>query len=78
MNSIIHNLANLNNDSNELKPGSTFTIKNSNKIYVLIGYTAERNIVYFEESDNTWINNIQVNSNTVVDNVVYYNNLHRI
>lgn len=58
-----------------LHPGSKFTIKNCDKIYVLLGYTSNRNIVYFEESDKTWINNLQVNSNSVIDNIVYYNKL---
>jgi hypothetical protein len=58
-------------DYNNLYPGSKFTIKNSNEIYTLIGYTSSRNIVYFNDKNTNYINNLIVSDNDVIDDVVF-------
>jgi hypothetical protein len=53
-----------------LYPGSKFTIKNSQDIYTLIGYTSNRNIVYFDDKNTNYINNILISDN-IIDKVVF-------
>ncbi len=54
-----------------LYPGSKFTIKNSNDIYTLVGYTSNRNIVYFDDKNTNFVNNLLVSNNDVIDNIVF-------
>jgi hypothetical protein len=58
-------------DYNNLYPGSKFTIKNSNNIYTLVGYTSNRNIVYFDDKNTNYVNNLLVSNNDVIDDVVF-------
>ncbi len=53
-----------------LYPGSKFTIKNSQDVYTLIGYTSNRNIVYFDDKNTNYINNILISDN-IIDKVVF-------
>ena len=54
-----------------LYPGSKFTIKNSEDVYTLIGYTSNRNIVYFDDKNTNYINNLLVSNKDIIDNVVF-------
>ncbi len=54
-----------------LYPGSKFTIKNSNDIYTLVGYTSNRNIVYFDDKNTNFVNNLLVSNNDVIDDIVF-------
>ncbi len=54
-----------------LFPGSKFTIKNSQDIYTLVGYTSNRNIVYFDDKNTNYVNNLIVSDNSVIDNIVF-------
>ncbi len=54
-----------------LFPGSKFTIKNSQDIYTLVGYTSNRNIVYFDDKNTNYVNNLIVSDNSVINNVVF-------
>lgn len=55
-----------------LYPGSKFTIKNSQDVYTLIGYTSNRSIVYFDDKNTNYINNILVSDKNVIDKVVFF------
>lgn len=54
-----------------LYPGSKFTIKNSQNVYTLIGYTSNRNIVYFDDTNTNYINNLLVSNKNVIDDIVF-------
>ncbi len=54
-----------------LYPGSKFTIKNSNDIYTLVGYTSNRNIVYFDDKNTNYVNNLLVSNNDIIDDIVF-------
>ncbi len=58
-------------DYNNLYPGSKFTIKNSNDIYTLVGYTSNRNIVYFNDKNTNYVNNLIVSENNIIANIVF-------
>jgi hypothetical protein len=54
-----------------LYPGSKFTIKDSQTVYTLIGYTSNRNIVYFDDKHTNYINNIMVADINNIDKVLF-------
>jgi hypothetical protein len=55
-----------------LYPGSKFTIENSENVYILVGYTSARNIVYFNENNTNFSNNLLVSNKNVIDKVVFF------
>jgi hypothetical protein len=55
-----------------LYPGTKFTIENSKNVYTLLGYTSNRNIVYFDDNNTNYINNLIVTSKDVIDKVVFF------
>ncbi len=61
----------INNKYTNLYPGSKFTIKNSNNVYILLGYNSDRNIVYFDDNNINYINNLSVGNIDIINNVVY-------
>jgi hypothetical protein len=61
-------------DNNNLFPGTKFTIKDSEDVFTLIGYTSDRNIVYFNDNNddnNHYINNIQVSNKNIINKIIF-------
>jgi len=54
-----------------LYPGSKFTIGNSEQVYTLLGYTSDRNIVYFDENNTNFSNNLIVSSKDIISKIVF-------
>ncbi len=54
-----------------LFPGTKFTINGSENIYILIGYTSNRNIVYFNDVNNNYVNNLIISDQNLINKIVF-------
>ncbi len=58
-------------DFSNLSPGTKFTVKDSDVVYTLVGYTQEQNIVYFDDSKLDCIDkNMIVSPNSIINTIV--------
>ena len=64
-------------DPNNLNlfPGTKFLVKNSESVYILVGYTENQNIVYVDESLNSYHNNLIVSDSNIINTITFTPNL---
>ena len=54
-----------------LFPGTKFLLKNSDTVYVLVGYTKDRHIVYVNESLNSYNDNLIVSDSSIINTITF-------
>ena len=54
-----------------LFPGTKFLVENSESVYVLVGYTENRNVVYVDESLNSYHNNLIVSDSSIINTITF-------
>ena len=54
-----------------LFPGTKFLLINSDTVYVLVGYTKDRHIVYVNESLNSYNDNLIVSDSSIINTIIF-------